>query len=610
MENLQPEPVDTLSGSVDATRFGVAQFQRVYELETPAGADFSFNIVARGWGNFGLTRLSLGHVADNGLAPAHGVESLVGAGMTIEAPGLSNQGDTVDINGDGFARATVRGNINTEQVLLVRVPTGTGEINIGVRLKIGNVSEINLAAGNTQGARPGATTTDIYSSDAWQFGLPAIAVSGDRYSVVTYDGDPNSSYYVNRRRRWLQMDAATSTVTGGEAESHSLDSGFWRDQEIAALGNVLAVAYTGNGQLRAEISLDRGATFPIQDVINPTSGWGTRLVQIAIAPDYTLGVLYWDSVAVGSGHRCRLMLMQATPTGMDPNITPLGYTWGTPELLHDSGTDATPLLMHMEYSQAGDIVIGYGYTTMTWLPGTWQNLTSAYFRCAVKLQGGAWSDQLLDQQDRVVPADPHICVLGSGATMEIFYAYEKSDGVYLLHSSDAGVSFQQVHHVAVPGAMQPSVHARLKGTDKRVDLLYAAPDGWGMALHNVLWTDFGASAPVSYHVTQSSTAAGGTPPAGMPQGFKVTTLAWFGYDAVVKGDEVAVVYHEVTYDAYEFFWTFGWGQFSGGGMIAMGGGSGAPQGAPPPVVLLPGMTGNVPPPDAAHRNQLRVVVLE
>src|SRR5690606_10464186 len=123
-----------------------------------------------------------------------------------------------------------------------------GEINIGVRLKIGNVSEINLAAGNTQGARPGATTTDIYSSDAWQFGLPAIAVSGDRYSVVTYDGDPNSSYYVNRRRRWLQMDAATSTVTGGEAESHSLDSGFWRDQEIAALGNVLAVAYTGNGQ--------------------------------------------------------------------------------------------------------------------------------------------------------------------------------------------------------------------------------------------------------------------------------------------------------------------------------------------------------------------------
>src|SRR5690606_29270124 len=118
MENLQPEPADTLSGSVDATRFDVAQFQRVYELETPAGADFSFNIMARGWGNFGLTQLSLGHVADNNLAPAHGMESLVGTGMTIEAPGLSNQGNTVDINGDGFARATVRGNISTEQVLL------------------------------------------------------------------------------------------------------------------------------------------------------------------------------------------------------------------------------------------------------------------------------------------------------------------------------------------------------------------------------------------------------------------------------------------------------------------------------------------------------------
>lgn len=610
MATIEPETSDTLSSAVDASRFGVAAFDRVYELETPAGTDFCFNIVARGSGNFGLTRLSLGHVMDQGAMPAVGIESLVAAGMTVEAPGLSNQGQLVDINGDGFARAIIRGRITAEQVLLVRAPTDGGEINIGVRLKIGNVSAINLAAGNTQGARPGATTVDIYSSDAWQFGLPAIAVSGDRYSVVTYDGDPGSSGYVNRRRRWLQMDTGTGTVTGGDAESHSPDSGFWRDQEIAALGNVLAVAYTGNGELRAEVSLDRGATFPISDVINPNSGWGTRLAQIAIAPDYTLGVLYWDSVQGPTGHRSRLMLMQATPTGLDPNFTPLGYTWAAPEVLHDTGTDATPLLMHFEYSQGGDIVIGYGYTTVTPLPGTWSVLTSAYFRCAVKLYGGVWTDKQLDSEDQVTPADPHVCVLGSGTGMEIFYAYEKSDGIYLLHSADAGATFQQVHHVAVEGALQPSVHARMKGAEKRVDLLYAAPDSLGMALHNVLWTDFPASTPTTYHLTQSTVSAGGTPPFGMPQGFSINTLAWFGYDAVLDGEDVVVVHHEMTYDAYEFFWATGWGSMWQGMPAAAPAGGAGFMGTPPPIVLLPGMTGTVPAPDPAHRNQLRVTVLD
>jgi hypothetical protein len=619
MSEIQPATTDTLSGVVNASRFGVTNFDRVYELETPAGTDFAFNIIARGESNWGLTRITVGHVEAAGVVPTTGVESIAAAGMTLEAPGMANTGNQVDVNGDGFARVTVRGNITSDQVLMARVPRFGDELLIGIRVKIGNASAINLSAGNPQGFRGGMTTTSIYSSDAWQFGLPAMAVSGDRYSIVTYDGNQNQQSYVDRRRTWLQLDTSTSAITGGDEECYSPDSGFWRDQEIAALGTVLAVAYTGSGNVRAEISLNRGGSFPLVRDIDPNAGWGTRLVQIAIAPDYRLGVIYWKNQnSSGAYTSSRLMLVEATPTAFDSNNTPIGYAWGQPTVVHNAGYDATPLLMHMEYSQGGDLVIGYGYTTMTW--SGWFMVSSSRFRCAVRQWGSqGFYDTQIDQEDNVMPCDPHVCVLGSGSTMEIFYAYEKSDGVHLYYSSNSGATFQLAHSVNIPGAMQPSVHARMQGGQKRVDLLFVSPDGWGLELHDLTWDDFTLSAtPTLSRITQADAVGGGTPPAGMPQGFLITTLSWMGYDAVIKGDDVAVVFHEITYDSYEYYWANGWmWQQGGGGFAGAAGGGGGGGGSgggytppPPPTILQPGMTGSVATPDPAHRNQLRVAVID
>src|SRR5690606_3700519 len=105
-----------------------------------------------------------------------------------------------------FSRVTVRGNIAAEQVLVARVPTNNGSLDIGIRVGIGAVSAINLSPGNPQGFRAGMTTSNLFSSDSPQFGLPSLALSGDRYSVVAYDGDPDSQNYVDRNRRWLQLD--------------------------------------------------------------------------------------------------------------------------------------------------------------------------------------------------------------------------------------------------------------------------------------------------------------------------------------------------------------------------------------------------------------------
>lgn len=138
-----------------------------------------------------------------------------------------------------------------------------------------------------------------------------------------------------------------------------------------------------------------------------------------------------------------------------------------------------------------------------------------------------------------------------------------------------------------------------------MDLLYIAPTAWGNEVHNVHWDNFvpGGPSPALYRVTQATAVAGSTPPyPGMPAGYTITSAAWFGYDAVIKGDDVVVVVHEVTCDSYEYYFMQG----APGGTVAFAG-SGAP---PPPTVLLPGMTGSVAAPNAAHRNQLKILTLD
>ncbi len=612
LTELQPEAIDTISATVNLSRFGITSFDRVYDLETPAGEDFMFSAVGRGAGNFGLTQVSLGHVADGGNVPLTGIESIAAAGMTLEATGINSNGNLAQVNGDGFARATIRGRISAEQVLLLEVPRANDTLHIGVRVRIGNQSAINLGSALPGGLRPGITRTPVFSSDAWQFGLPSIAVSGDRYSLVSYDGNSSTSSYTDRQRRWLQYDAQLGSVTGGSASSMTQDSGNWRDQEITALGNVLAVACVAGGELRAEISLDRGASFGLTRVLDPYAWSGQRLVQIAIAPDYRIGALWWRTMYPSSSNPVsELVLLEATPTGFDSNNTPIGYNWGALTVLHQPFADVTPLLMHLEYSSAGDLAVGYGYTLVDFLPGTWQMRSSARFRCAVRLSGQAFVDAELDREDNIMPADPHVCVLGSGSSMEIFYAYEKSNGIHLLHSTDAGQTFAQAAYVPHPGAFQPSVHARMQGTEKRVDLLFVAPVGFGAEVQCVHWQDFGVSTPAVSRITECVAVVGGSP-SGMPPGYDVTSVAWFGYDSVIKGDDVAVVVHEVTFNTYEYSTMWGWTWWTPAVGVAAGasGGSGGSSAPPPPVVLLPGMTGTVAAPNAAHRNQLAVIVLD
>lgn len=610
MTELQPAPSDTLTPTINLSRLSVNSLQRVYELETPAGTDFAFSVVARGNGNVGLTRVSVAHAAANGLTPNTGVESIATNGMTLEGAGMNYRGDWLDVTGDGFSRVTIRGNISSSQSLVLSVPRANDTINIGVRISIGNQSAINVIVPGLAGAPPGMSMQTIYSSDSWQFGLPAIAVSGDRYSIATYDGDASQSSYVTRKRQWLQYDALTSTVSGGNADCPSYDAGFWRDQEIAALGNVLAVVYTGNGEVRADISLDRGATFPIQQPINIGACWGQRLVQAALSGNYTLGCLFWRTVGSSSSPRSELVLVEATPTAFDINNTPIGYAWGAPRIIHDAGDDVTPLLMHMTYSSGGDLAIGYGYTIVT--PGAgWTVTSSSRFRCAVRQFGQTvFLDQELDREDFTMPADPHVAVLGSGPTMEIFYSYEKTDGIHMLYSSNAGLSFTQGAFSPEPGAVMPSVCARMQGAQKRVDLLYCAQAAMGMEIHCVHWDDFGVSTPSLYQVTQCTVVPASAPAyPGLPNGVDITSVDWFGYDAVVKGDDVAVVVHERTYNCYEYFGMWG-GTFGAPLAGASGGGGGGSAATAPPPVLLPGMTGTVAAPNSAHRNQLKLITLD
>jgi hypothetical protein len=602
LSEITPSATDTLSGSVNLSRFGIATFTRTYELESPAATDLAFTVVARARGNSGAVSVSVAHVANDGVVPTSGAESLGDAGLNMQAPAMVYQGNFVRAEGDGFVRVHFSGRINASQVLLFRVPLDGVTQNIGVRINIGASSVINVG-GVIQNARPMLSVTDVYSSESPLFGLPAIAVSGDRYTIVAYDGNSNFA----RRRQWLQVAAATGSVTGGDGDCSALDTGYWRDQEIAALGNVIAIVYTGDGQVRADVSLDRGGSFPIQSVLDSGLGWSWRLVQAAISGDYKIGCLFWRTVEVASQPVGQWMLVEGTPTGFDSNNTPIGYAWGAPVVVRDTGGDTTPLVSHLAYSSGGDLVVGYGYTRFGASGG--MATTTADYRCAVRLFGqSTFTDTLVDWEQNIVPFDPHVSVVGSGASMQILYAYERRDGLVLARSSNAGATFSIVTVVSEVGAMTPSVFARMQGGQLRVDMLFATYSSGGLELHDMLWTDMATAAPPArYRLTQVHTVPGSTPPPGMTQMDATVSLAFFGYDAELKGDDIAIVIHEITSDPYEYY------HYGYPGMPASPTSTpGAPVffSAPPPVTLLPGLTGSVPAPNASHKNQLRLLVID
>ncbi len=601
---LTPALFDDWSGGVDLSRLGLGAISQVYDLTTPAGTPFTFDILSRAGGNTGPVRVSVAHAKDGGLLPPGGPETLAAAGLVPSASGAASRTPWLDSNGDGFARVTMRGAIDSEQILAIETSSEGETTTALVRVRIGLPSEINLPP-VIGGDYPGVLATlDVYSSDSWAFGQPVVAVSGDRATIAAYEGDQTDPWSGIRYEMRMQVDLLTGAVTGGGSHDPSPDMGNWRDHEVAALFNVLAIVTGGGPRASLKISFDRGATF------GQTLSFGSlgiqpdsvRLVQIAMALDYSMAVLYW--------HGSDLLLVEGSVSAFDGTGSPTRYAFGAPRLVHRAAGDVSPLLMGATYSTGGDLVIGYAFSSVTSLPDfTWESLTQ--FRCATRLFGAPAFEDVLVEEDRLIGRDPSVSVLGSGPTMRIFYAYEARDGVRLRTSSDAGATFSAPESVGGPGGYAPSVFARDQGGQTRVDLLYIGEGEFGSELHLRHWDDFGTTPPTDHRLTRATSenlgggGGGGVGPGFAPVppggGFKMTSLAWFGYDATLDGDDVVVVTDEQTWDGYFFA--------LGAPDVVFTAEGGAPAAAdftaadPPP--LAPGLTLPLPPPNPLHIHQLR-----
>ncbi len=616
MERLAPGADAGWAASVDLGRLGIdpADVDAYYDLTTPAGEPFSFDIVSRSEGNGGVVVVDVAHARDDGNTPVGGPETMAGAGILPSAPGGVNSSPFFAAYGDGFSRVSLRGEVDREQVLVARAVVDGRDATALVRVSIGDPSAINRAA------QPGADypgveeSRDLYSSNSWAFGLPAVAVSGDRTTVVAYEGDRADPARYERFEMRLQLDHGTGAVTGGASEEASPDSGNWRDHEAAALYNVLALVNSGSSKVSLRLSFDRGATFAQEVVLDEPAAegaWLPRLAQVAMAADYATAVLFWKS---GKGGTTDLVLVEGRPSALDGGGSPTAFAFGAPRVLHRVEGDVTPLLMGAAWSPGGDLAVGYGFSTFSVNPDmTWRSVTQN--RCAVRPHGSAEiTDTLVDEQE-TVGKDPSVAVLGSGAAMRVFFAYEAADGVRMAVSADAGRTFGAPFATLDPTTFAPTVLAREQDGKVRVDLLFVAQGLEGSELRGVHWDDFDAGASVAGSLTRAvrtltADAPKDRPVPGAPMGiltgdsgFRVTELAWLGYDAVLDGDDVVVVLDEVTYDAFVCFLG---GAFGRNVMFDLGG---APMAAeftpaePPP--LAAGLTEPVDAPDPDHMHQLR-----
>lgn len=599
MTELDPEPGDDLSPQFDLRRMGMVRPQRVYELTTPPAVPFAFDLITSAPGNAGSVGVSVAHVADGQSQPAGGTGTLAAAGLALVGGGMGQRPPWLDASGDGFARMTVRGAIERDQVIAVDAHNGQGTATALVRIAIGAPSPINQVDSNG-GNHPGVVAQQtLYSSDSWQFGLPTVAVSGDRTSIVVYEGDRRDPTHFHRYELRMQHDAASGRVTGGGAPAASPDAGNWRDHEIAALYNVLALANSGTGQITLKLSFDRGATFAQTETV-PAAG-AARLVQLAMAADYSLAVVFWQ---IGASGRSELVLVEGRPGATDPHGSPTAFAFDAPAVLHRANAGAVPLLMGVAWSEGGDLVVGHG--DLTWPEVRGGRMTSR-FHCAVRPWGGEFRGHLVDEES-VVPRDPSVALLGSGAGLRIHYAYEVQDGIAVRESRDAGATWGARQLVGGPGASTPTIFARDNRGAARVDLIYIAAAAAGQELHAARWDAFGGSPLLEHRLTTATmTPTVLAANARWSYGHRITQLGWFGYDAVLDGDQIVVVFDEETFDAA---WLCG---SSPGG--ARGGASPGTVASPifvpaQPPPLAPGMTEPMPAPDPEHRHQLKMVRIE
>jgi len=627
-------------GNVDLSRLDVSDVGVVYELTTPAGEPFCFDLLSRNEGNEGAVRVSVSHAADGGVTPAGGVESLAVAGIAPSGGGAGSDGLWFDATGDGFARVTLNGKIDREQVIAVEAENGAGGTTAIVRLKIGAPSEINLPE-RTGGDYPGVLDErTIYSSDSGLFGLPTVAVSGDRTSVVVYEGDRADPYAYERYELRMQVDHESGDVTGGASTETSPDSGNWRDHEIAALFNVLALAHSGTDQVTLKLSFDRGATFSQVRQFG-AGGSSARLVQVAMAEDYTLGLVFWRATP---GGRSELVYVEGRPAAFDGGGSPTAFSFDPARVLLQGPGDIMPVIMGMAWSEGGDLVIGYGWTLITWNPQTMEMTSTTEFHCLVRRFGdGTFHDGLVER-DVTVARDPSVAVVGTGDTLKIFFAYEGREGVRLRTSADGGLTWSDPIDAGDGWSYQPTVLARAQDDALRVDLLYLTFAEIGTELHLLHWDDFGATEPTRHRLTEATqTPIDGEPgdpfPRPLPPGddpsggpgipddppriqqvgipilppeyqFRLTQVSWFGYDATLDGDDVVVVVNEQTTNPYDIIYFGGdvrFGGAGGGPALPTADGSFVPAEPPP---LAPGLTEPLPPPDPDHMNQLKLIRMD
>ncbi|NUQ36166.1 MAG: hypothetical protein HUU29_14625, partial [Planctomycetaceae bacterium] len=300
---LQVADIDTLSTEPVLSDSVIEPFDAVYELETAAGEEFSFTITARVPGNTGVLRLEVHHLAAGDDPIFTGVQSFATEGVNVSAAGLVSMNSFLLVTGDGFSQITIDGAVTRDQIFSIEVPnssmTDEDDRSIGIRLTVGEATVINQAEQSATVTADAEFSKLVYSSDSYQFGLPTIAVSGDRYSFAAYDGDGADAYNWSQRKRvWFQYDQASDSLTGGEDQAVYSYGSSWRDQEIAALNNVLCIASINEiGTVTVDISLDRGASFSLSESFSGNADlWGARLVQIAISPAYTIGIAYWRTV--------------------------------------------------------------------------------------------------------------------------------------------------------------------------------------------------------------------------------------------------------------------------------------------------------------------------
>jgi len=622
MVPLEPAPTDNVSGGVNLGRLEIDDVTRVYELTTPEGEPFSFDILTRGAGNEGQVRVSVAHAADDGVAPAGGPESLAVAGIVPTANGASGHDEWFDAFGDGFARITVSGSIDSEQVLAIEAETPDGDVTALVRLRIGPESPINVdPKGNTD--YPGVLDLDtIYSSDSYQFGMPVCAISGDRTTIVTYEGDGSDPYRYDRYEMRLQHDRTTGIVTGGASPEPNPDFGNWRDHEVAALFNVLALVHCGFSDVTLRLSFDRGATFDQTATIARAGPEGaTHLAAIEMAADYTLGVAFWQSHPGGA----ELLYVEGRPSTFDGGGSPTRFAFDAPRVLFQTTGDISPVIMGIAWSSGGDVVVGYGFTSFAWNDVTFETTVTTQFRCAVRLFGGTFTDRLLEE-DVTVARDPSVAVAGEGATMRIFYAYEGRDGVRLRTSDDAGATWSGPMLLDDPFSYLPTVIARTQGSDLRIDLLFLTYAGVGTELHLRHWDDFGRTPFADYRLTEATMEGDFGDPGldplpvpppgggviGLPfaptEGPTITQIAWFGYDATLDGDDIVVAIDEERSEPFAIMMLGEDFRDAAEGGVAAPAAGDFEAADPPP--LAPGLTQPVPAPDPAHRHQLKLMRLD